>query len=433
MSSDRDNLQQHMDLIANASASSLQTPASNVEAVSTPSVDYSQAAEAGFPADDATTQNAEPEPQEAATAEVTKPQQGQQEAEANELEHTASSEHGDLLTALSTRDERASNKGLNGQQAGQRTPDSAAHGKHRNSLTAASGEISQNAANEVPRSNTKRVTELIEMIDTKELDLDEVEEHIDFRDAGLGKGEIQFLRNVLKCCDAENGFDLYQLMAFYGNSSTRNGCQDWLKYLFNVIKVCSCALTQIFGIIIIMIDFVQIGIETRESGLEDGQTVFCRSPDYDDAWYIILYSSNLKILAFLFSSFLAFFSVDSLMGVEQGMYKKMKYAGNIPWINSAWLRVGFTVNVFVSIIAVYGSMTVILFSDNSLDMVLNSVALFFIVELDDLLVKQSDYERIYNHIKEYTHEPMEEEKGLVVAGNAVIASNAAVQALQIAW
>eukprot|EP01083_Nonionella_stella_P211939 765828_1 len=34
-------------------------------------------------------------------------------------------------------------------------------------------------------------------------------------------------------------------------------------------------------------------------------------------------------------------------------------------------------------------------------MVLNSVALFFIIELDDLLVKNSDYDRIEKYIERY--------------------------------
>lgn len=88
-----------------------------------------------------------------------------------------------------------------------------------------------------------------------------------------------------------------------------------------------------------------------------------------------------------------------LFGVEKGMYKNMKYAENVKFINIVWLQLGFTVNVIVSIIAVYGSFIVIFFSDNSLDMVLNSVALFFIVELDDLLVNDNDYERIGDYIE----------------------------------
>ena len=40
---------------------------------------------------------------------------------------------------------------------------------------------------------------------------------------------------------------------------------------------------------------------------------------------------------------------------------------------------------------------------SALDMVLNSVALFFVVELDDLLVKTADYERIQAYIQDYNH------------------------------
>ena len=149
-----------------------------------------------------------------------------------------------------------------------------------------------------------------------------------------------------------------------------------------------------------MIDVTQRGYDEKELPWND----ICNPPEYDDKWYIVLYRSNLKVLAFLFSSFLAYFSIDALMGVEQGMYKKMKYAHTLKWVNVKWLRIGLSINVFVSIIAVYGSFIVIFFSDNSLDMVLNSVALFFIVELDDILVKQDDYERIHDHIMDYSHQ-----------------------------
>merc|ERR1711994_263959 len=67
-------------------------------------------------------------------------------------------------------------------------------------------------------------------------------------------------------------------------------------------------------------------------------------------------------------------------------------------------------NVFASILAVYGSFMVVFFSDNSLDMILNSVALFFVVELDDLLVKGSDYQRIGDYIREHLANEEEEQR-----------------------
>merc|ERR1712154_327090 len=77
------------------------------------------------------------------------------------------------------------------------------------------------------------------------------------------------------------------------------------------------------------------------------------------------------------------------------------------------LQIGFTVNIIVAIVAVYGSFLVIFFSDDSLDMVLNSVALFFIVELDDMLVRQSDYERIAEYIGEIRDMPQLERRRAV--------------------
>merc|ERR1712083_990047 len=156
--------------------------------------------------------------------------------------------------------------------------------------------------------------------------------------------------------------------------------------------------------VIIMVDFVVIGLEERGDAL-------CNVADFEGmAWHQVLYDFQLKILAFLFSTFLAFICFDRLTGVEQGMYWKMKYAQHIHFLNIIWLRIGFSVNVFASILAVYGSFTVVFFSDNSLDMILNSVALFFVVELDDLLVKGSDYQRIGDYIRQYLAKEEEEQR-----------------------
>ena len=126
---------------------------------------------------------------------------------------------------------------------------------------------------------------------------------------------------------------------------------------------------------------------------------WCNPLEYDENGNILIYHLVTKILAFLFSSFLAYYSVDAMENIDKGMYYKMHYAENLSWLNQIWLRLGFSINLFVSVLAVYGSFLVIYFSTNSLDMVLNSVALFFIVELDDLLVRNKDYQRVHDYIK----------------------------------
>ena len=72
------------------------------------------------------------------------------------------------------------------------------------------------------------------------------------------KSEIAWIENVMRCCVAENGFDLYQIIAF--DADTKETWQDWIKYFFYVLKAVLCALTQIFGIIIIMFDFIESGL-----------------------------------------------------------------------------------------------------------------------------------------------------------------------------
>merc|ERR1719242_124574 len=117
----------------------------------------------------------------------------------------------------------------------------------------------------------------------------------------------------------------------------------------------------------------------------------------------VFWDLQYKILAFLFSAFLAFFCFDRLLEVESGMYRKMKHASELPFVNSTWLKIGLYVNIIASIFAVYGAFIVVFFSENALDMVLNSVALFFVLELDDLLVGVSDYEQIEQYIVDYHH------------------------------
>ena len=54
------------------------------------------------------------------------------------------------------------------------------------------------------------------------------------------KGEMKFIKNVLKSCTAENGFDLYQLMAFDGAKGTKEGCWSYLKYYVHMVKAILC-------------------------------------------------------------------------------------------------------------------------------------------------------------------------------------------------
>ena len=156
----------------------------------------------------------------------------------------------------------------------------------------------------------------------------------------------------------------------------------------------------------LLIDFADLD----KRGVEHWNEVCYQSETEDTTEEQIAFHLRLKILSFLFSAFLALISIDHLNNIEKGLYKNLSFGINLKWVNSLWLRFGLSINIVVSIIAVYGSFLVVFFSDNSLDMILNSVALFFIVELDNILVQKTDYKKIMKYIEsqEYKNEVIDD-------------------------
>merc|ERR1719411_799518 len=77
----------------------------------------------------------------------------------------------------------------------------------------------------------------------------------------IQRKQSEYIAQLLQCCDDGDGFDYYQIMAFYSN--TKDNLTDSVKYVLCVIKALICALTQLLGMVIIMVDFVVIGLEER--------------------------------------------------------------------------------------------------------------------------------------------------------------------------
>ena len=60
----------------------------------------------------------------------------------------------------------------------------------------------------------------------------------------FSKREWKYVQHVIDCCESEDGFDIYQLMAF--DSDTKHGSKDCLKYMFNIIKSVLWYVIQYF-------------------------------------------------------------------------------------------------------------------------------------------------------------------------------------------
>merc|ERR1719317_163965 len=65
-----------------------------------------------------------------------------------------------------------------------------------------------------------------------------------------------------------------------------------------------------------------------------------------------------------------------------------------PFIKRGWVFFGMYTNVLCAMMSIYASYIVIYRGEEILDLVLNSVALFFVIEVDDFMLNKMDYRRV---------------------------------------
>ena len=80
-----------------------------------------------------------------------------------------------------------------------------------------------------------------------------------------------------------------------------------------------------------------------------------------------------------------------------GLYEHIAYSPS--FLGSEWLYIGLYSNFFALVTSIYGSFLIIYSAQNATDMVLNSVALYFIMDIDTFMVDHFDYSRIKKWMK----------------------------------
>ena len=99
---------------------------------------------------------------------------------------------------------------------------------------------------------------------------------------------------------------------------------------------------------------------------------------------------ELRILATLFSLYISLTMMGQIRVLKnKGLYENVAYAP--PFLQAEWIYIGLYSNAFSLLSMIYGSFIIIYVSHTSLDIVLNSIALYFILDLDNLMVDQFDY------------------------------------------
>jgi len=171
--------------------------------------------------------------------------------------------------------------------------------------------------------------------------------------------------------------DIYQMCAFMAY----NGDSKCKLYFYYLKAIC-CALFQTVGLII----FIYNAIKETDKGLCDS------AGDWD--------VRTIATIATLYISLTMAGTVQALD--EQGLYEFDGWSTETipPFISPRWLFIGMYVNYFSLMSAILGSFIVIYVSESALDVVLNAVALFFVVEMDDLMIDEYDYQRVVEFFKE---------------------------------
>eukprot|EP01084_Bolivina_argentea_P249358 417395_1 len=243
----------------------------------------------------------------------------------------------------------------------------------------------------------------------------------------LAEGEdmVQLtLAHAIQCCDDGEGLDIYQILAvrYFDIESRRiSGRRPFQKIGCNceIIAISPFINAAFVSIIVGLAQTIGITVVIWKilyayfDGLEDDQEMCVM-----DAWrWNEVYS--LKMLSFLLSLIIAFYVSIVLNNMQHsGLYEMMdrlkpqhlvRLDRVVLWI----LQMGEFINYYVCLLVVIGSYFIIFesntgeenndgtidYSHSGLDMILNAVALFFMLELDDLMVSAQDYNDCKEHLQ----------------------------------
>eukprot|EP01084_Bolivina_argentea_P310866 537993_1 len=193
----------------------------------------------------------------------------------------------------------------------------------------------------------------------------------------------EFFQHLRNCCHFNDEFDVYQILAFESTLVERDIITLW-KYRLKCLKGFLCAVTQIFGMIVVLSQLIKQGSSNKS---------MCNDFNSDN-W-------EMNVLSFFLSTYLSYTTIKQL-STKKGLYQYIPLKDyDVKWLDHGWLYFGFVVNTVASVCAVWGSFFIIFYSQAAIDMVLNSVALFFLTELDDLLVNDEDYEEFEDSMNQY--------------------------------
>eukprot|EP01084_Bolivina_argentea_P254796 428425_1 len=182
---------------------------------------------------------------------------------------------------------------------------------------------------------------------------------------------------IIEFLDNKDSLDIYQVIAI--RSSETFGSQSCYGYwrfqvIFDLIKAIICVVAQIGSMLVLII----YQVDNSEHG-------FCHKSG-DDISQVMAIIYTFVLWAYLFPQY-AGVQDAGLYGtdvIEIGCY-------SYSFVKSSWLYFGKFMNTLVLVAIFCGSCLLMLFSLKPMDVILNALALVFLVEIDNMFVSNYDY------------------------------------------
>eukprot|EP01084_Bolivina_argentea_P257547 433942_1 len=178
----------------------------------------------------------------------------------------------------------------------------------------------------------------------------------------------------------DEDLDIYQMCAWM---SYQDSIPTTKKY-FYYFKAIVCFAIQVPGLIIFIYSQL-FNIIFSENGIG-----LCSMRSSTD-------SNLVHILSVMFAVYISvkLGGIVSDVG-KRGLYNMNFWSGMNcpPFCSRHWVFFGGYTNITTILFSIYGSYLVLYVSDDILDVILNSIALFFIAEVDDFMLDKADYQRV---------------------------------------
>eukprot|EP01083_Nonionella_stella_P090606 253103_1 len=195
----------------------------------------------------------------------------------------------------------------------------------------------------------------------------------------------EVLEHLSDCCEDGEYLDIYQILAFRWCQRKQEPRKFWVILLRAILA----ATTQLLGMIVVLYQEVNAGIAA------------------DDTLCVPNMPFYFKCLTCLFLWVIVVFAYDGFMVFRShGMYRIHHITlHNMPdFINPFFVMLGRYINTIVMLFVLWGSFALVWSSTMATDIVLNAVAMFFMLELDDLFVSDQHYKDLQVFLKTYKHE-----------------------------